>query len=108
MRRRLQPHVRRLQPHVSQAAAGRGERVGAARGPDDGTGECGYLGYYGCTHNGSTYYCGRRHARRTGRLYLPWLYLLWQAAWKEERQQCEALEAALAGSLGEVEQRPVA
>ena len=60
------------------------------------------------THNGSTYYCGRRHARRTGRLYLPWLYLLWQAAWKEERQQREALEAALAGSLGEVEQRPVA
>ena len=31
-----------------------------------------------------------------------------QAAWKEERQQREALEEALAGSLGEVEQRSAA
>ena len=99
-------HVRRLQSHVSQAAAGRGERVGAARGPDDGTGDYGYLGYYGCTHYGSTFYCGRRHARRTDRLYLPSLYLLWQAAWKEERQQRAALEDVLAGSLGEVGTAP--
>ena len=60
----------------------------------------------GCTHHGPIP-CGMRHGKRTGRLYPPWLYLPWQTAWREERQQRAALEEALAGSLGEVGQRPV-
>ena len=76
------------------------------------TGGPALLRRHGRTHHGPIPY-GMRHGKRTGRLYLPWLYLPWlylpwQTAWREERQQRAALEEALAGSLGEVGQRPVA
>ena len=84
---------------------------------EHGTGGQALLRRHGCTRYGLIPY-GMRHGKRTGRLYLPWLYLPWlylpwlyspwQTAWREERQQRAALEEALAGSLGEVGQRPVA
>ena len=74
---------------------------------EHGTGGPALLRRHGCRHHGPIPY-GMRHGERTGRLYLPWLYLPWQTAWREERQQRAALEEALAGSLGEVGQRPVA
>ena len=76
-------------------------------GSEHGTGGQTLLRRHGCTRYGLIPY-GMRHGKRTGRLYLPWLYLPWQTAWREERQQRAALEEALAGSLGEVGQRPVA
>ena len=118
---RMRPRQRRAEATVSELREAlsmaqvrvRGRGRGRVRvGSEHGTGGQTLLRRHGCTRYGLIPY-GMRHGERTGRLYLPWLYLPWlylpwQTAWREERQQRAALEEALAGSLGEVGQRPVA
>ena len=118
---RMRPRQRRAEATVSELrealsmaqVRGRGRVRGRVRvSSEHGTGGQALLRRHGCTRYGLIPY-GMRRGKRTGRLYLPWLYLPWlylpwQTAWREERQQRAALEEALAGSLGEVGQRPVA
>ena len=118
---RMRPRQRRAEATVSELREAlnmaqvrvRGRVRGRVRvSSEHGTGGQALLRRHGCTRYGLIPY-SMRHGKRTGRLYLlwlyrPWLYLPWQTAWREERQQRAALEEALAGSLGEVGQRFVA